>query len=164
MDYSRYKTIKIDVTEASLSVSGQPNRGSYAVSLSPFVTNRYQQGIVNTLRQKITDQTKLRIVNDNIANLRVGFYLRKSYYAIQAGSFNRKIQDASNNSSLGYFNATTSIVHVTITNNVLNNKQEFDVACNGFSGPAAGIRLPFIDQCAAKAAKETFKRILTMTK
>jgi len=176
MDYSRYKTIKIDIAQNVASERRSITEGFSFNLLNPMVAESSQKVIVNTLQQEIADQTKLEIVEDDNANLRVGFYLSKFYQGRSypyLTSTSDKNHDALNES---FDRLTmTAIVHVAIKDNVLNKKQEFDVSYNSFdpnmplSVPPDSVKLPkvadnFLSKLPNKVADEILKRILERTK
>ena len=101
IDYSKYKTIKIDFIE---------NRASYKnPQLSPQITN--------ALQQKIGNQTKLTRTNNDDANYRVGGYI--SSYSVSTAGISSQ-QAATNRLTVG--------VHMTLIDNVTNKTQDFDIS------------------------------------
>jgi len=154
MNYSRYKTIKIDFVQNAPSKSRPPTNQA---SLSPATVSMWQQGIANALQKMLADHTKLRIVNDDSADLRIGFYISKHYLG---GNFGGGLENDLISQMLVGRNTLTIMEHVTITDNVINEKQELDISCNGFEGGGSH----FVNQSVQKVAKATFKRLLAMTK
>jgi hypothetical protein len=101
IDYSKYKTIKIDFIE---------NRASYKnPQLSPRITD--------ALQQKIANQTKLTRTNNDNANYRVSGYI-SSYAVTTAGISNQ--QAATNRLTVG--------VHITLLDNVVNKPTDYDIS------------------------------------
>src|SRR3954468_45975 len=101
IDYSKYKTIKIDFIE---------NRASYKnPQLSPKLTD--------ALQQKIANQTKLVRTNNDNSNYRVSGYI-SSYSVTTAGISNQ--QAATNRLTVG--------VHITMMDNVVNKPADYDIS------------------------------------
>ena len=155
MNYSRYKTIKIDITE---NITNKSHPSINQASLSPVTISMWQQGIANALQKMIADHTKLRIVNDDSADLRIGFYISKHYLGGNFSGYNQQ-NDVISQILVGR-NTLTIIEHATITDSVTNEKQELEISCNGFEGGG----LSFVNQSVQKVAKATFERLLEMTK
>lgn len=101
IDYSKYKTIKVDFID---------NRASYK---NPQLSAR----ITDALKQKISNQTKLTVVNSDQANYRVSGYI--SSYAISTSGISGQ-KPATNRLTVG--------ARITLMDNVTNKPQEFDVS------------------------------------
>lgn len=113
IDYSKYKTIKVDFIE---------NRASYK---NPQLSSR----ITDALKQKISNQTKLTAVNNDDANYRVSGYI-STYSVSTAGISDQRA--ATNRLTVG--------VNITLMDNVNNKPQEFQISRDfDFS---AGLTLP----------------------
>jgi hypothetical protein len=101
IDYSKYKTIKIDFID---------NRASYK---NPQLSAK----ITDALKQKISNQTKLTVVNNDDANYRVSGYI--SNYAVSTAGISEQ-KAATNRLTVG--------AHITLMDNITNKPQEFDVS------------------------------------
>jgi hypothetical protein len=137
IDYSKYKTIKIDFIE---------NRASYKnPQLSPRITD--------ALQQKIANQTKLTRTNNDNANYRVSGYI-SSYAVSTAGISNQ--QAATNRLTVG--------VHITMMDNVVNKPTDYDVSRDfDFS---AGLTLQqaeaqLLDDVIKNVTDEIFNRLFS---
>jgi Lipopolysaccharide-assembly len=101
IDYTKYKTIKIDFID---------NRASYKnPQLSPKITD--------ALQQKIGNQTKLTRTNNDDANYRVSGYI--STYSVSTSGISSQ-QAATNRLTVG--------VHITLLDNVQNKSTDYDVS------------------------------------
>jgi hypothetical protein len=124
------------------------------------------------LQGKIADQTKLAIVSGDNANVGVGFYLSKYYSHQIVGSWPapnayKDVSDSSPGGFIYHSNTNiTAIVHVTLMNNLLHKKEEFDVNYALFEPPppADFSHDNFLSKLSDKVAAETLKRISAMTK
>jgi hypothetical protein len=137
IDYSKYKTIKIDFLE---------NRASYKnPQLSPKLTD--------ALQQKIANQTKLVRTNNENASYRVSGYI-SSYSITTAGISNQ--QAATNRLTVG--------VHITLTDNVVNKPTDYDISRDfDFS---AGLTLQqaeaqLLDDIIKNVTDEIFNRLFS---
>lgn len=101
IDYSKYKTVKVDFIE---------NRASYK---NPQLSAK----ITDALKQKISNQTKLTSVNNDDANYRVSGYI--SSYSVSTAGISSQ-QAATNRLTVG--------VHITLTDNVVGKPQDFDIS------------------------------------
>lgn len=137
IDYSKYKTIKIDFIE---------NRAGYKnPQLSPRLTD--------ALQQKIANQTKLTRTNNDNANYRVSGYI-SSYAVSTAGISNQ--QAATNRLNVG--------VHITMMDNVVNKPTDYDISRDfDFS---AGLTLQqaeaqLLDDIIKNVTDEIFNRLFS---
>jgi len=101
IDYSKYKTIKVDFIE---------NRASYK---NPQLSAK----VTDALKQKISNQTKLTTINNDDANYRVSGYI--SSYSVSTSGISSQ-QAATNRLTVG--------AHITLMDNVTNKPQDFDVS------------------------------------
>jgi hypothetical protein len=137
IDYSKYKTIKIDFIE---------NRASYKnPQLSPRLTD--------ALQQKIGNQTKLTRINNDNANYRVSGYI-SSYAVSTAGISNQ--QAAANRLTVG--------VHITMMDNVVNKPTDYDISRDfdfsaGLSLQQAEAQL--LDDIIRNVTDEIFNRLFS---
>jgi len=137
IDYSKYKTIKIDFIE---------NRAGYKnPQLSPRLTD--------ALQQKIANQTKLTRTNNDNANYRVSGYI--SSYAVSTSGISNQ-QAATNRLTVG--------VHITLTDNVVNKPTDYDISRDfDFS---AGLTLQqaeaqLLDDIIRNVTDEIFNRLFS---
>jgi len=137
IDYSKYKTIKIDFIE---------NRAGYKnPQLSPRLTD--------ALQQKIANQTKLTRTNNDNANYRVSGYI-SSYAVSTAGISNQ--QAATNRLTVG--------VHITLTDNVVNKPTDYDISRDFDFSAGLGLQqaeAQLLDDIIRNVTDEIFNRLFS---